>query len=156
MIDPNGDRLASGLLFVTLAASFYNVGTIWMVQVAYELWAKVGPAEFPAYHRTWWHTIQPVIFPVAAVAFLGFLAMLRWTPDGIPQWELWLGVALQLLVYGLTAVWWAPWQARLQNALLPNGTLDPMYRKLLRSHWFRVALLTASGLLAFAMVVQRM
>lgn len=135
---------------VTGAASWYNVGTIWMVQVSWRLFARVGRAEFPAYHRAWWfgwRGIQPVVFPAAIVAVLGAVAQLRWRPPRVPARIVWLGIALQALVYLLTAAWWGRWQGQLTDIWTEDQTLNPLYRRLLTTHWLRVALLTAAALL---------
>jgi hypothetical protein len=60
-------------MLVVLVAHAYNVGTIWMVQVSWRPWARVGRAEFPRYHRAGWEGpggIQPVVFPSAILASL--------------------------------------------------------------------------------------
>ncbi|MDQ2828338.1 MAG: hypothetical protein M3Y74_04730 [Chloroflexota bacterium] len=134
---------------VTLATSCYNVGTIWMVQVSWRLFARVGRAEFPAYHRAWWfgwRGIQPVVFPAAILTVLGSLAQLRWRPSRVPARAVWVSITLQALVYALTGAWWGRWQARLDQALAEDGSPTPLYRRLVTTHWLRVALLTAAAL----------
>jgi hypothetical protein len=136
------------LLLVNFAVAFYNVGTVWLVQLScYPLWALVGPADFQAYHEAWWHSIWGVILGPGGVGFLGALAMLRWLPPCVPVRAAWLGVALQVAVYLLTAVWWAPLMARLARVVDPSGTQTPEFLLLLSTHWLRVALFTAYGLL---------
>ena len=138
------------LVLVTLATCSYNVGTIWMTHLSWRLWRHVGPAEFPAYHRAWWfgwRGIQPIIFPVAAVAALGTLAQLRWRPPRVPRPALWLAVSLQVLTYASTAAWWGRWQGQLTTVRCDDGSLNPFYEHILRTHWLRVALITASGAL---------
>ena len=135
---------------VTLATSCYNVGTIWMVQVSWRLFAHVGRREFPDYHRAWWfgwRGIQPVVFPAAIVAVLGSLAQLKWRPSRVPARAVWLNIAVQALVYALTGAWWGRWQAHLDQAVAEDGSLTPLYRRLLSTHWLRVALLSAAALL---------
>jgi hypothetical protein len=139
------------LLAVTAAFSFYSVGNIWLVQLSsYRLWPYVGKAEFHAYHIAWWRSIWGVIFIPAGVVFLGSLLMLWRRPPGVPAWAAWLGFALQVMLYGLTAVWWGPLMARLST---PEAGLSLLlYRKLMVSHWLRVAIVTAYGVLAFWML----
>jgi hypothetical protein len=144
------------VLLITLAASFYSVGTIWETQMSYGLWAVVGPADFAAYHDAWWSLtgIQLVVFPMAAVAAASSIAMLRWRPPNVPFRAVWLGIALQVAWMVLTAVWWAPLQARVVEARLPDGSLAPDYLLLLGTHWLRVALITFYGIVAFWMAMR--
>jgi hypothetical protein len=145
------------LQIIILAASWYNVGSIWLVQVSWRLFAHVGRAEFPAYHRAWWfglRGIQPVVFPPAIVAAIGSLAQLRWRPPGVAAPVAWLGVLLQVLTFGLTAAWWGRQQAQLADVRLEDGSLNPRYQRLLTTHWLRVALITASGVLQLWMMAQ--
>jgi hypothetical protein len=144
--------LASILLLLNFAIAFYNVGTIWLVQVTcYPLWTVVGRGEFTAYHEAWWHSIWGVILGPASLGLLGSLAMLRWQPPRVPLRAVWLGVALTVAVLLLTAVWWGPLMARLTEAVDPYGSWTPEFRLLLSTHWLRVALVTAYGLLVFWM-----
>lgn len=147
---------AQWMLLLAVAASSYSVGTIWMVQTGYRLWPLVGPAEFGVYHRTWWLRLIPVVFPVAGVALLASVALLWWRPPGVSAAAVWCSVGLQLLSYLLTAFLWAPWQARTSHARLPDGSLDPTYALIMDTHWIRVALLTASGLVSLWMLAQFM
>lgn len=136
------------LQLVTLVTSCYNVGTIWMAHLGWRLFAAVGRAEFPAYHRAWWYGwrgIQPVVFPCGILTTLGALAQLsaRGRAPRAPAWAAWLGVALQAVTWGATAAWWGPGQAQLEQVRLDDNTLNPLYRRLLATHWLRVALITA-------------
>jgi hypothetical protein len=64
----------------------------------------------------------------------------------------WLGIALHVTTYFLTAIWWAPMMARLVEVVDPSGTPTRRFSLLLATHWLRVALVTAYGLLMFWMV----
>jgi hypothetical protein len=141
------------LLLINFAIAFYNVGTVWLVHVTcYPLWAVVGRGEFEAYHEAWWHSIWGVILGPALFGLLGAWAMLWWPPARVPARGVWLGIVLEVAVYLLTAVWWGPLMARLVEAVDPSGTPTPLYRLLLSTHWLRVALITAYGLLMFWLV----
>lgn len=138
------------LQLVILVASWYNAGTMWMTQVNWRLWSYVGRDDFPAYHRAWWfgwRGIQPVVFPFGILATLGALAQLRWRLRGVPAWTTWAGVALWALTWGSTAAWWGRFQGRLDEVRLEDGSLNPLYRRLLATHWARVGLMTALALL---------
>ncbi len=147
---------AQWVLILTLAASFYDVGTIWMTQFGWRLWPCVAPGDFSAYHAAWWSMIKPVIFPVAAIAFFGSIALIWWRPDGVDSASVWINVAVQLAVYILTAAFWGRWQAQTHYARLPSGALDPMYIRVMSTHWIRGALITANGLLVFWMTIEHL
>jgi hypothetical protein len=134
------------LVLLNLAAAFYSVGTIWLTQVDWRLWQYVGKETFDAYHLAWWHSVWWSIFPLAGLSFIGICAQLIWRPS-VPLWMLWLALAIQLVAYAGTAFWWGRGQARLQQAVLPQGGLDPLYQLLVRTNWIRVALFTSAGLL---------
>lgn len=145
---------AQWVLITTFAATFYGVGNIWMTQFGWRLWPYVAPGDFPAYHNAWWAMIKPVVFPVAGIAFCGAFALIWWRPAGVTSGPVWLNVAIQLLIYALTAALWGRWQAQTHYARLPEGGLDPMYLRSMSTHWMRATLITLSGLLVFWMVVQ--
>src|SRR6266849_4931884 len=142
---------------ISLAAGCYNVGIILMTQFGYRLWARVGRAEFEDYHRAWWYGwggIQPLSFPSGIVATLGALAQLRWRSPHIPSWLVWLNINVWIQAWVMTAVWWGRWQAQLKQARQEDGSLDPLYHRLLTTHWLRVALFAAGGVLQFWMAVK--
>jgi hypothetical protein len=142
---------------ISLAASCYNVGTILMTQLGYRLWARVGHAEFEDYHKAWWYGwrgIQPIAFPSGIVATLGALAQLHWRSPRVPSWMVWLNITALMQAWVMTAVWWGRWQGQLKRARQEDGSLDPLYRRLLTTHWLRVALFTAGGILQLWMAVK--
>lgn len=142
---------ALALLLATAALAAFGVGQVWLVQMSsYRLFAHVGAREFHAYHLVWWRSIWGVLLGPAALVFLGALLMLRYSPPGVPTWALWLGVALQVLLYALTAAWFGPLMARL--ATPDGGLIAPRYRLLMTTHWGRVAIVTAYGLLIWWML----
>jgi hypothetical protein len=142
---------------ISLTTSCYNVGIILMTQLGYRLWAHVKPTEFEDYHRAWWsgwRGIQPLSFPSGIVATLGSLAQLGWRTPRVPVWLVWLNITLQMQSWLLTAVLWAPLQAQLRRARQEDGSLDPLFQRLLVTHWLRVALFTACGAMQFWMAVR--
>jgi hypothetical protein len=145
-------NVAQWLLLVNLSLSFYMVGEIWLTQVScYPLWAYVGPAEYHAYHVAWWRSIWGVIFIPGGFVTLCAFAMLRLRPPGVPAGAVWLGIVLQVLIYGLTAAWWGRLMAELESVSGP--VYGPMYHQLLLTHWGRVAIVTAYGMLQLWMAV---
>jgi hypothetical protein len=80
--------------------------------------------------------------------------MLRMRPDGVPVSAVRFGFALEGLLALGTAIWWGPLMARLANP--ETGLILPLYHQLMLTHWIRVALVTAYGLLAFGMLMKSM
>ncbi len=141
------------LLLATCALSLYSVGNIWPVQVSsYRLWTHVGPREFRAYHLAWWHSIWGVILAPAVLVFVGALLMLWWPASGVPRWAPSLGFALQAALVVGTALWWGPLMARLEDA---SGALAvERFRLLMATHWLRVMIVTAYGVLTLWMLAE--
>jgi len=127
-----------------------------MTQFGWRLWPYVAPNYFGAYHAAWWSMIKPVIFPVAAIAFCGSIALIWLRPEELTVVPVWLNVVLQVSVYALTAAFWGRWQAQTHYATLPGGSLDPMYIRVMSTHWIRAALITANGLLVFWMLIEHL
>jgi len=143
------------LLLAAAFLSFYGVGQVWLVQVSsYYLWRYVGARELPAYHTAWWRSIWFVVLAPAVSAFFASLLMLWMQPYGIPRSAVRFGVCLEALLVIGTAVWWGPLMARLVN---PDGSLiQPLYRRQMHTHWLRVGLVTAYGLLVCWMLITSM
>ncbi len=125
------------LLFSTAMLSVWNAGIVWFVQIAvYPLWPLVDAQHFHDFHLTWWHDMWPTFGPVALM-LLCSIALLWERPAGISKQLLWLGIALQLTVHGLTAFFWAPIQAAMAT---PQGMSGLKYHELMSTHWLRVGL----------------
>ncbi len=146
-------RWSEWLLLGTCALGVYGVGNVWLVQLSsYPLWRYVGPQEFRAYHLVWWHSIWGPVLAPAIFAFAGAVLMLWWRAPHVPAWAPALGIVLQLSLVLGTALWWGPLMARLEA---PQGALAlARYRLLMDTHWLRVAIVTAYGLLLLWMVAK--
>jgi hypothetical protein len=145
--------VAQLLLLMTSALALYGIGQVWLVQMSsYRLWAFVGPREFSAYHMAWWRSIWGVVLAPAALVFLGAVLMLWWRAPGVPLWAVWLGLGLQIALAAGTAAWWGPLMARLEDA--SGGLLRNRYALLMETHWLRVAIVTAYGLLTLWMLAR--
>lgn len=143
------------VLLVAVFLSVYGVGQVWLVQLSsYHLWAFVGPRELATYHMEWWRSIWFVVLVPAGLVFLASALMLLMRPAGISLSMLMLGFALEGLLLLGTAAYWGPLMARL--ATPEGGLILPLYRELMLTHWIRVALVTAYGLLTFWMLVKSM
>ena len=72
--------------------------------------------------------------------------MIWWRPEGVKADPLWLNITLQLATGVLTVAFWARWQAQTHYARLMDGSLDPMYVRIMSTHWLRVALIRRPNL----------
>jgi hypothetical protein len=143
----SGRTAARSIQLVTFLSSWYNVGAVVLAQMSWGLWRHVRREDFPTYHRAWFVGMRPTIWPMAGVAGIGALLQLRWRPRGVPRSQALLGALLQIANFVLTGAWWARWQARLDQVWLAEGELNPLYTRLLRSHWLRVSLIVAFAVL---------
>lgn len=124
------------ILFTTVLLSVWNAGIVWFTQIAvYPLWPLVDANHFHDYHLTWWHDMWPSFAPVVLMLFCS-IALLWNRPSGVSKMLLWIGVALQVTVHTLTALFWAPIQATMAT---PEGMSMLKYQQLMGSHWLRVS-----------------
>jgi hypothetical protein len=141
-------------LLLNLALGFYNVGTIWAMEVdIFRSWKLVRPEDFRAVQDAHWKKLPYWIFAPVGLALIGSIILLWYHPAGSPVWAI-LGTPLcQLTSLILTAIFWGRWQAKLSQD--PLGSRSPYLRKILSTHWLRTALITASGglLLVWAIIV---
>lgn len=142
---------ADWILIVTAALAWYHVGFVWLVQVvAWPLFAFVGPGEFEAYHQAWWRGIRYILFVPSALVFVGGSLLFFMRPAGVPEWLLAVGFGMYVLTYVLTAVWFGPQQARL------NDPKSSRLATINRSHWARTALVSGYGLSLLAALALRL
>src|SRR5918999_4909325 len=92
------------LLLWTLVI-WYVLGGIWFAQiVVYPLFAKVGEAEYVAYHKFYSSRIPlPVILPGFA-SFLLPIALVFFGPESVPLWMALANVACGLIGLLVTVV----------------------------------------------------
>jgi hypothetical protein len=136
------------LLFWT-ALIFYVTGEIWFVQlVVYPLFAKVGDAEYTAYHRFYSRRIPlPVILPGFA-SFLVPLALVVVRPESVPLWMALANAACGLVGLVVTVALEIPRHARLER----GGKQEGVIRELIRYNWPRTLALSGSALLTLLML----
>lgn len=144
----------NAFLLVNVAIAFYNVGTIWAHEVdIFRTWKLIGVEDFHTVQTVHWHKLPYWIFAPVAVSLAGGIALTVYHPRGSPVWGIWGNLACQLLSLVLTAFFWGRWQARLsQDSAGPRSTY---LARILRTHWIRTLLISASALtlLAWAIVL---
>lgn len=144
-------QVSDWLLILTLVFAWYHVGFVWLVQVvAWPLFAYVGQNEFNAYHQAWWRGIRYILFVPTGLILAGAILLLHWAPAGVPHSILWTALAIYILIYVLTAVWWGPQQAKLTR------TDTPQFALVINTHWVRTALVTGYAVLMLVALISRM
>lgn len=134
-----------------MALSCFNTGVVWLIQYSvYPLWPLVGRQEFAHYHAIWMQSSWPIVFLPGLLAAAGSVSMLRFVPPGLPQSVVWAGLALQLGVLGVTALWLSSLD---RNAVAASGGLNvAVWHDLVSVNWIRIVLVTAYALLACSML----
>jgi hypothetical protein len=125
----------------TLAVAMFNVGVIWLTQrVVYPVWALVGEHEWRAYHEAHKRRLPGTAFVPHGLGIAGSALLVGWPPDRVAASMVWLALAIPVTMAAATAAYWAPLQIRL------SARLDRLLlRRLLATHWIRVALISAHG-----------
>ncbi|MGB7957741.1 MAG: hypothetical protein WCF77_02770 [Minisyncoccia bacterium] len=142
-------------LILNLALGFYNVGTIWAMEVdIFRSWKLVGD-DFNAVQTVHWKKLPYWIFTPVGLALIGSIALIWYHPVNSPAWAMWGVFLSQALSLVLTAIFWGQWQAKLSKD--PLGAKSPYLAKILRTHWLRTLLINAYAftLLAWVIIVAR-
>ena len=129
------------LAAVNLALAAYMTGVIWVVQVVlYPLFARVGAAEWPAYHAAHSRRITPVVAPAMLAHTLVATALLVERPGALAAVNLALAVGLLLVTASVFA--------RVHARLTPDAI-----GRLVRLNALRAVAWTASAGVALALVL---
>lgn len=135
---------------VQLATTLPLVGLIWLVQVvAYPLFARVGAADFAAYHAAHSRLITLVVGPLMLAELLAALAWLGASDQTVPRWMAWAGLMLLAAAWLVTALVSVP-----QHEVLAGGFEARAHQLLVSSNWLRTAAWTARGALLLWLVAR--
>jgi hypothetical protein len=128
----------------------YVLGEIWFGQiVVYPLFAKVGEAEYIAYHRFYSSRIPlPVIVPGFA-SFLIPIALVFLRPDSVPMWMALANAACGVVGLVVTVALEIPRHARLEK----GGKQEAVIRELVLYNWPRTLSITGSAFLTILMLI---
>lgn len=138
-------------LLLNLALGFYNVGTIWAMEVdIFRSWKYVGE-DFGTVQEVHWKKLPYWIFAPVGLGLAGSIALFWYHPARSPAWAMWSVFLLQMLSLVLTAIFWGPWQAKLSKD--PLGSQSPYLRNILSTHWVRTLLINANALILLAWVI---
>jgi hypothetical protein len=144
---------ATIFLLLNLALAFYNVGTIWAVEVdIFRSWKFVGIDSFHRVQEVHWRKLPYWIFAPVGLAFGGSVVLVFDHPAGSPAWAIWGNLSCQALSHVLTALTWGRWQARLSED--PRGPESVYLAKILATHWLRTLLINAYAFILLAWVVE--
>lgn len=116
---------------------------IWFVQlVQYPSFAKVDSESFPEFHAHHSATISIIVAPLMVAEAVSAIVFL-WAPLRVQTpWEIWLGIALIVVIWASTFLLQVPAHARLSSEF-DEGT----WRMLVNSNWVRTVAWSARSLL---------
>jgi hypothetical protein len=137
------------LLLLWSALVYWVLGQIWLVQIViYPLFAKVGEAEYVAYHRFYSRRIPlPIIIP----GFASFLlpAALAYFGPAIPGWMSAANIAAGIVGLLVTVLLEIPRHNRLEK----GGRNETTIAELIRYNWPRTASITAQAVVTLLMLI---
>jgi hypothetical protein len=77
-------------LLLNLVLAFYNVGTIWAMEIdIFRSWRPLDPKTFKLVQTIHWKKLMYWIFIPVILAFIGSIILFWYHPDNIPIWEIW-------------------------------------------------------------------
>lgn len=142
-------ELSEFFLLLWAALVFWVLGQIWLVQiVVYPLFAKVGEAEYIAYHRFYTRRIPlPVIIPGFA-SFLLPVALAFFGP-AVPGWMSAANIATGIVGLLVTVLLEIPRHNRLEK----GGKNAISIAELVRFNWPRTLSISAQAIITLAMLI---
>ena len=140
-------------LLLNLALAFYNVGTIWAIEIdIFRSWKFLDGKTFHIVQHVHWKKLPYWIFIPVGLALIGTITLFWYHPGKISNREIWLALILQVLSHLLTAIFWGPWQAKLSKD--ESGGESAFLKKILKTHWIRTVLINAYALTLLYMNIQ--
>jgi hypothetical protein len=127
-------RKSYWLFMLTFALVFYVLGASFLEGfVNYRTWHLIGAAEFRAYHQALTPRVVAFLVAPALLSIILTFTLLRWRPSPIPQWSVWLSLALHLIVVTVSVTFQIPIQAEFDR----SGLSLPLLDRLILMDWFR-------------------
>lgn len=154
------DQIVSAPVLANVVVAAYNVAVIWLMQlIIYPSWAFIPTDQFGDAQGVHFWRLFLVVFPQAVLATVLAIMLWRRPPPEAPAVALRAGVVIQVALWVLTAALWGRWQGQLAlgsaDGAVADGAVGPLgpanaelYQLLVNTHWLRVALITAHGVLA--------
>ena len=140
------------LLLANAAATLFMVGVIWFVQVVhYPLFARVGRPGFAVYSVRHTRMTSFVVGPPMLLEAATAVALVIWTPPGIPVPLVRAGLVLVAVTWLSTAFLQSP-----RHTTLGRGFDPRAHRFLVTSNWVRTVLWSLRGLVVLRILYQAM
>jgi hypothetical protein len=137
------------LLVVHLAAVWFCVGLVWVVQVlVYPGFRGADRGHWREHHDRHTRLMARTVSGPWAVQGVTCAVLLGWRPDGAPFWLAALAAVCGAVTVAVTVGVSVPCHRRLAVAY-DDVVLD----RLVRTNWYRTAAWTAGGVVAVAMVL---
>jgi hypothetical protein len=137
------------LVAVHLAATWFMVGLIWLVQtVHYPLLAAVGKDAFPEYEHGHTQRITRLLAVAAGAEIVTALALVVATPGEVEQWAAWLAGGLLAAAWVVTRFVQVP-----IHRSLSSGYDAVQLQRLVATNWVRTVLWSARGVAALVFLI---
>jgi hypothetical protein len=121
------------LFLISFALVFYGMGASFVESfVNYPTWRLIGANEFRAYHQALSPLVIGYMVIPMLIATITTMLLLWYRPAPLPQWAIWLAVALQLIVWVSTAAIQLPIQMQLSR----GGLSLPLIERLIFTNWW--------------------
>jgi len=137
------------VLVVQVAATWFMVGLIWMVQIVhYPLFRAIPADSFETYEASHTSAIGRLLILPAGIEVVSAAALVWYRPDEVPLWMVMLSGALLAAIWVVTALVQAPLHRRLLDGY-DRATVE----RLVRTNWFRTGAWTLRGVVVAAMLL---
>lgn len=137
------------LIVVHLAATWFLVGIIWMIQlIHYPSFSSIDTAKYANFQQTHMRGMGRLIGLPWLIEGLAVLALFAVAPDFPTRLLALVGGLLEATVIGVTILSSIPAHEALSTGYSPTA-----HERLLRSNWVRTAAWTARGIIAIVMLV---
>jgi hypothetical protein len=131
------------------ALLFWTLGQLWFCQIViYPLFAKVGDADYIAYHRFYSRRIPLVVILPGFACFLLPLPLAIYDPH-VPPWMSLVNIVFGVVALLVTVLWAIPRHNRLEK----HGKDDTAIAELIRYNWLRTAAMTGQAIVTGLMLI---
>ena len=138
------------ILLANVAATFFLVGLIWMVQIVhYPLFDDVGEQNYVSYQQRHQTNITFIVGPVMLIELVTAVMLAFYPIEGIEKSIVYAGIGLVALIWLSTAFIQVPCHEKLVKGFDPAA-----YQWLVNSNWIRTIAWTARGALVTWMLVR--
>ncbi|MEL7497830.1 MAG: hypothetical protein AAFN77_09485 [Planctomycetota bacterium] len=137
------------LILSQVAATWFLVGLIWIVQIVhYPLMANVGASDYAKYQELHEQRITWVVGPTMLIEIIGAVLLLLTPKISTTQSVLvWSGFALVILIWLATAFVSVPCHAK-----LANGFDSVAHSRLVITNWIRTIAWSARGVIVLMLL----